>query len=131
MKSQNLRIGNLLLASGTIEAVTEIYTDYFYTENFKSSWAEMNGIEINESWIHKLGFKKTSHIHEDKSVTPITYKQGKKVRVEWYSEISINEVNTGSLMFIHDDNFIKIIKYVHELQNLYFAITGFELECAQ
>jgi hypothetical protein len=128
MKAKNIRIGNFLLACGDIEIVTEIYTDYFYTQNFKSSWAEITGVEINEEWIQKLGFKKTTHIHKDKSVTPITYKIGKRIRLEWSSEKSLSEINTGSLMFVYDENLIKTIKYIHELQNLFFAITGDELE---
>lgn len=131
MKAKNIRIGNFLLACGELETVTEIHTDFFYTNKFKSAWAEITGIEINENWIQKLGFKKTNHVHKDKSVTPITYKIGKRTRLQWDSENNLSEIDTGSLMFVYDESLIKTIKYVHELQNLFFEITSNELELSE
>ncbi len=130
MKIRDLRVGNLILFAedSTIFEVTEISE---YGVNVKNEEEEtyieidsFEGIGITEDWLIKFGFKKDENkgfdsyfyskgifylFHEkdfDSGFTfPILMKYG-----------NINEYKNG-----------RHIKYVHELQNLYFAIQQKEL----
>ena len=81
------------------DTITQMELDDFH---FSSSF--MNPIPLTEEWLLKLGFEKAYE-------TCYQYKD-----------------------FILDDRFIMMdiditiqLKYVHQLQNLYFALTGQEL----
>ena len=137
MKAKELRIGNIIGAT---------YTDYddgskkydvckvvtldsvgaaeypiwvegkANIENYDSFYP----IEIDEEWLIKLGFKKinlTFHKDEHFAITEI---------------ITLAD-NKKSYGFPSEDLFIRDveIKYVHQLQNLYFAITGEELQLVE
>lgn len=68
-------------------------------------------IPITEQWLVDLGLDKT---HYEKH----------KVRAGWVGDDFIK----AQMTVIFNEKFICKIKYVHELQNLYFALTGRELE---
>ena len=102
MKSNELRIGNYIqFSSGTMYNVDIIYEDYTMLKN----WFE---ISLNNELFSMLGFI----FDEEESVF-----QKKDIRIELVD---------GDFIFNYFYG-LKYIKYVHELQNLYFALTGREL----
>ena len=128
IKASELRIGNLVEGLGDTCMVSNIGQDYFYVSsiegiNYKSTWAEIKPIPLTEEWLLRMGFEKKGS--------------------EWIlfpcCEIQIivfNEGNYNGVMFytrtIHTD-YTPIysanhINYIHQLQNLYYALTNQELE---
>jgi hypothetical protein len=79
----------------------------------------INGIPITEEWLLKFGFEKLTE--KSKRFTSNTYTYGK-----------------GFSFIVHfNDNLLSVNfwqgnekKYVHELQNFFFALTGVELWCS-
>lgn len=116
-----LRIGNLLKFGNNICKVYEINNLNFYIRNekedesLKSSWANIEPIPLTEEWLLKLGFEKSNRIDLGE-LKPC------------YVMFSL------ALMIRHNSFFIDWIggntelKYVHQLQNLYHALTGLELQ---
>ena len=132
MKANELRIGNFVnLFLGiddnganfrllTIDGVMREMSGQFYLINH--TWIEIsNNIEpipLTEEWLLKFGFQKRAD----------------GMSVDWH--IGINEITHDWLFDIKwIDGFEypfyrngrHVIKYVHQLQNLYFALTGEEL----
>ena len=113
MKANELRIGN-----------------WYYTNNGKPDQIDGHGIsqfqdgevfdEVNdfikpipltEEWLFKFGFVVTDGLFGNK------YRKS----IDFYT------MKDKSIGFVFDDYCITI-KYLHQLQNLYFALTGQELE---
>ena len=117
MNAKSLRIGNYILdvQDGkpypvTIETLYEILSgmDYFVP------------IPLTEEWLLKFGFEKMGDKFSLKN---------KKAGVFRFVKISGNII-VGELE--HGRNSIsEFIKYVHQLQNLYFALTGEELNVSE
>lgn len=121
MKANELRIGNLIYdpieIGGNVTTIKRIETD---EDEYSGYLDHCNPIPLTEEWLVKFGFKKL-----DSDI--IVY--GKTFGVfdgEDYSDGFI-------LSKYKDGNFYTsagrklIVKYVHQLQNLYFALTGEEL----
>ena len=128
MEAKNLRIGNFIASGsnpknietwviGKVHSISsmdsefeqiEIETEEGFTWFFKDNYF---GIPLTEKWLIDLGFRKDE-----------------ETNYRWFME--------DWLAYDLDDNCIRISdswefgkrKYVHELQNLFFAITGRELE---
>lgn len=119
IKASELRIGNYLDRNGLMEVRTihqssvRIYDHYnkislmttFPIHSFK-------GIELTPEWLERFGLIKEGEGKYAK------YYQGVALFGYWTADGS---VNVGQ--FIPQD-----VKYVHQLQNLFFALTGRELE---
>lgn len=125
LKASDLRIGNKLLFLGdvvTFKNITEIREDgIFWIKTFEPKIESKNfhfkPIPLTEEWLLKFGLKKTeykSQIIYDSGLQNSTY-------------IIIDENNSSYFMW---GAYLTSIKYVHELQNLYFALTGSELTVA-
>ena len=101
MKATELRIGNYYLAFGVDLKQVETLTKDKILIDFTP-------IPLTEEWLLKLGFYK--------------YKGNN-------SDCFLNGFETACnmTMLFWKGNQIKNIKYVHQLQNLYFALTGEEL----
>lgn len=85
---------------------------------------EFKPIELTEEWLRKLGFEAKSIIWVDKWVFEKVYR---------LNQIQVDELeseNCWAFGKVTRDNsgYITSMKYVHELQNLVYAITGEELE---
>lgn len=81
---------------------------------------EATSIPLTEDWLEKFGFYgkyKSVHCHWSKN----------GVGIEQASNVDDDEntISPSPQEFYYDFNFP--IKYVHQLQNLYFALTGDEL----
>ena len=121
MKAKDLRIGNLilfpteanngLLIPLVIRKVDAIEIGKVTSlnppsspSNFEAKIKNCGGIKLTEEWLTKFGFKITDgYFHKDDIwLTP---------------DFGLDGIDP-----------FKPIKYVHQLQNIFFAITGTELE---
>jgi hypothetical protein len=112
MKAEELRIGNLVSSIGIIYKVTsiDIHGNIKGVEGSTSFNLDKtaNSIPLTEEWILKFGFDDLG-----------TYGYG---RGNFHICLHENE------FYFPINNRKVFIKYVHQLQNLYFALTGEDLE---
>ena len=121
MKVNELRVGNLLLIN---EKVTEVFgiNKYYITHGniespCKHELKYFKPIPLTEEWLVKLGFKKENYFTYDNglisislpSEDPLLWRNGRTYFNSW--------------------KICDAPKYVHNLQNIYFALTGNELQC--
>jgi len=129
MKATELRINNYVSRDGAeciVKGLTDgiISVDVFVSApgNMATSGALIIPIPITEDWLIRFGFTK--------------YKLSCKLRVDdWCFEYS--RAFDGIYSFILESNgyyeapgeldLSQVCQYVHQLQNLYFALTGKEL----
>ena len=127
MKTSELRIGNIINYEATTHIVKGIKEDIVYSywhkddrrlDLFGSHISEHKPIKITEEWLLKLGFNKCNYktvYHAPNSTIFLlngrAVKHYKRQDVEYFRMVR-EDVN---------------IKYIHELQNLVFALTGVEL----
>jgi hypothetical protein len=104
MKAQELRIGNLIEVENCIQEIVELPLPKNCTEK------NTKGIKLTQKWIINLGFEWKNH------------------GLRLYNFCIREEIN-GHVIYLSNEshNFKIDIKHVHELQNLYFALTGLEL----
>lgn len=122
INAKELRIGNLIGFGEKYFQVHEIQEKCFYVlgekgVELKNTVAELRPIPLTEKWLVKFGFEKTNESEE----------------VEWYRlnnfEIAIHEED-NQVYFVFQHMVLRFIKSVHQLQNLYFSLTGSELTVA-
>jgi hypothetical protein len=123
MEIKELRIGNLI-------KLHEIITKLEYTE-FSFNPLFITPIPLTEEWLLKLGFDKLRE-----------YNDGENIIIEYGKSIIVGDnSHNEKLVIIFPFNHCEIgnyrsedayilnttIDYVHQLQNLYFSLTGQEL----
>lgn len=119
MKTNELRIGNLILFSeGGIEFIVDTISEKGLNvhNDIESIWIEIETFEpipLTEEWLLKFGFEIQ---HNTPFYSMVARKDGFNLKVDI----------TGNLFF-SEGYFNVQPKYVHQLQNLYFALTGKEL----
>lgn len=112
MQSKEFRRGNLIEYKGCVYEI-DIIADVFphlNTDLFGTGvvgWNDIKGVEIDEKWLEKLGFE---------------------FRNERVYSIGHFEVHIVNRTFFVRSFFLRSFKYVHQLQNIYFALTFEELE---
>jgi hypothetical protein len=120
MNANELRIGNKILFAedGTEFTVTDILGNGFNVKNEEeNTWIEADqfeGVTLTEEWLLSFGFYKTmswTYAIELEGNLKLVYYLGEK---GW------------SIGFKSYSDFTNL-KYVHQLQNLYFALMGKEL----
>ncbi len=106
MRSNELRIGNLIQKNGKIH-----YTNIFTLRDIKNLSIDdtdiFEPIPLTEEILLKCGFEKVAGFYSSKDEI-----------LELTCDFIVWKPNTKKLE----------IKYLHQLQNLYFALTGEELE---
>lgn len=115
MKANELRIGNLIQTNeGKLTKVTG-QTIYEGTEGF------FNGVPITENRLIQFGYIKQDNFFDTEDMDmALTWCMLPKNHSEYYE---------GYKLYVnHEYDEGVPIKYVHQLQNLYFAITGNELQ---
>lgn len=144
MKANELRIGNLVFdEDGTEMYIAGLWpVDNGKRYNFKDSAGNtgnsniLTGIPLTEEWLLKFGFEKSlSNDNEERIIysiqvannTSLYFDRHKDwmrgdLEVDWYLS---HEWNNNHFK----NDFWGSPKYVHQLQNLYFALTGEELIC--
>lgn len=111
LKHTELRCGNLVYNPNLKEIRTVDYLD-IRDHAEKILYTPFEGIELNPEWLERFGLIKEGEGKYAK------YYQGVALFGYWTADGS---VNVGQ--FIPQD-----VKFVHQLQNLFFALTGRELE---
>lgn len=131
MKSNELRTGNFVKCFG-IREVIAIKKDKIKVRheskhgNFIIEWVPITSlslepIKLNEEWLLTNGFKKREEILNSNFVT---FGIGENIITKDYAML-IKYFRDDNIFFYQ--NGFHTIKYIHQLQNLYFALTGEEL----
>ena len=124
MKATDLRIGNLVLYQGeNILTVDGVFSDEILTlENGYQSILDFDTIPLTEEWLIKFGFEK------DIDIPFGDFEYVKSVRegnIE--NEIDAITIRISPKFEFYSGIYSQIVPSVHQLQNLYFALTGKEL----
>jgi hypothetical protein len=114
MKRTELRIGNLVERNGKIHEVSSIHADdtiRLFVKNGNYSFGcftlkEINPMPLTEEWLLKFGFEITDNFQ-----TKDRFQTHKQDGIIWFEYGYI----------------VVELNYVHQLQNLYFSLTGEEL----
>jgi hypothetical protein len=112
MDARELMIGNLVSCNDQTIKVTyheiriQTFSDHEHTNSYGVKFTGYEPIPLTEDWLLKFGFETN----------------GKKMKIELELELEGDK----KLFFVHSRGEIHI-QYVHQLQNLYFALTGKEL----
>ena len=113
MKVSELRIGNLILKNGKLHYTSHLTIRDIYglsvddTDTFEP-------IQITEEWLVKFGFE-----------------YDKRLNHYYHPYISLKIDITDNMVCISDSWEWEKSYYVHQLQNLYFALKGEELTINQ
>ena len=119
MKANELRIGNYVYFGKTETKLFCVDLLNIAFEKIKNTKSEIQPIPLTEEWLIKFGFN-----------------QDEILNYRYNSEWKLDGKNYDFIYIDIDDKDICIndswnhrkIKYVHQLQNLYFALTGEELK---
>lgn len=114
IQPQELRLGNLFQdAKGRLCKTEQISIDPYETKirsiDHSITSMPIAAIPLTEEWLIKLGF------HEVLGFYAI---YGKELNIK---------LNTGYWEAYFKGKYVSVIKFVHQLQNLFFALTGQEL----
>lgn len=115
MEARELRMGNLLMYQGQVIEI-DIAPLFFFSKGsaFMKKFETVEPIPLTEEWLLKFGCEQ---VYADLF---------KLDRHDYDFEFRIMGGNTQ--VKIAGDTLLKNLNYVHQLQNLYFALTGEELE---
>ena len=122
---QELRIGNMLFVDGTFIKVGKI-EEHFISWNIAKDTAKfkiwnpflpisdkrINPIPLTEEILLKFGFEKTANPRE--------------LKYDDYSILLLNEIRFVICNYMENPPSVKV-STVHQLQNLFFSLTGKEL----
>jgi hypothetical protein len=129
MKAVELRIGNYLslpTRNADIVIIEEILRDDFIVCNLTTNeWpiSDYAPIPLTEEWLLKFGFEQRK----------IKYQRGRHIDYLKYIQSKRTKPDRIIIVFSYDKYYYQgdcfpTVNYVHQLQNLYFALTGNELE---
>lgn len=116
MEAHELRIGNWVEwfhpENGFVKCKVDIdILQTMTSEYFENSDTEVYPIPLTEEWLIKFGYKKNEYWVEDSRRFNFTIKGG--VNLDPYK---------NNFVFVDT-----VLKYVHQLQNLFYCLTGNEL----
>ena len=118
MKANELRIGNLAQIKGE-KLIMDIKITAWDIYTTSIGWGSYEPYELTDDWLIRFGFELYSESNE------INIEIAKKHPL--YLRLMANE---WTLFVREGGGAFKTIKYVHELQNLYFSLTGSDLVLA-
>lgn len=128
---KELRIGNLVwetrivdpspedLQSITVGAINGIYNTVYDNEDNIYGPEDIYPIPLTPEWLQRMDLVKESYLHR-----PVYKISQTDYYLRWEDDVvdvSIEDLNG------HKHYFRYALKYVHQLQNLYFSLTGKEL----
>ena len=114
MKANELRIGNYILHEPTIDDWEEIIVTLPSLLQVDISPESYCGIPLTEEWLLKFGFEKLEHDMASHQYL-----------LNGFPEVII--YGDAVPYTVINENMIDLL-FVHSLQNLYFALTGEELQ---
>lgn len=129
MKETELRIGNYFYLKLDGEDDELCLCNNFDFEDDEETWNRKTGVPLTEEWLLKFGF-------ENEIIEEIETKLWCN-QINLHQEYWSNKAHDGfSFATATESDHVTFksgysIKHVHQLQNLYFALTGKELEIAQ
>lgn len=120
MKPNEIRVGNYAKDSMGKERTIDL-SDYSYESDTTFDFEKWNPIHITSEWLLKFGLEKTGYSRWTlkgfhRLSYDIVYGNGKVILTRGESSSEL---------------FIENIQYVHQLQNLYYSLTGQELTIKQ
>ena len=115
MKATELRIGNYVMYDNEIKKL-------YLGRDIDDYITDLNPIPITEDWLLKFGFEKHKKYDNYKIKLPRTY-----LKIFIYIDKKTNKINNISYG-ITGSGLHTQIKHIHQLQNLYFALTNKELK---
>lgn len=133
MKAQELRIGNLVFIENDLlpETKGKIYKVYGVSEKYNFDFPESTGtVSLNQ-----IGTIR-NYSQFDEFIKPISLTKELLLRLgfdvnnspEWIDQLKKYEIICGTTSYLRGaENSVYPIKYVHQLQNLYFDLTGEEI----
>jgi len=125
---RDLRIGNYIKIYGDkfhFQEVLQINRGSIGIEDDEFECVEINEVNpipITEKWLTSLGFKFVIR-------NMYMLRLNNEIQLQFYEnqdEFIVIAIGQYDSALIHTD--LKKIKYIHQLQNLYFALTGEELK---
>jgi len=121
MKAKNLRIGNFITVHNCLQEVVELpLPENCTSENTK-------GIELDINWLNKFGFSEEEY---KKGYTGVDFRTNMIMDFVLTKPKFMGKWQETYCYDLGQHRFVTV-KYVHELQNLFFAITTTELEIKQ
>lgn len=131
MNEKEIRIGNWVDAKGNKEQVWGIKPDR-RNHLMVNDWEieVINPIPLTEEWLLKFGFTDYEWCDDCAFIKCGNYHLMVRLfKGKWYiTRTKVSKDKDGHMTSGHKDVVKKgLIKYVHQLQNLYFALTGEEL----
>jgi hypothetical protein len=116
MDAKELRVGNWVIdGDGDENQVEEICPYSFGKNDFRWDWLKsVEPIPLTEDWLLKFGFDDLGYYGFGIGYFHILYIEDQK----------------NNFQFPISNKYVRV-KHVHQLQNLYFALTGKELKSAQ
>lgn len=129
MKANELRIGNWVnyYLDPPISENQLVEIDISELRNISKGWKNYNPIPLTEEWLKKFGLLQQGS-HENNGFCYRNY--GKCDRFD----ITHEWRGTNSFIFSYDVGYGEIefnVQHVHQLQNIYFALTGEELKLTE
>jgi hypothetical protein len=127
MRADELRIGNYLKRDVFLKVNAQTIVDIWEKKK------NYEPIPITEDWIIRFGFEMFDYLldeDEEDDFTYIDYRLPFKNKRFYYTLCTSREAFFDfclKLTWVTDAIMLVRIKYVHELQNVYFALTGEEL----
>lgn len=120
---EELRVGNAIQYDGDgTNAIVKSIEEHGIGIEFKEeeTWIEydqFSGIPITDKLLEKLGFKEQCYVNEDQDEIDYWYYEG----IDWILDQGYQPIDAGFPMIKYE------LMYIHQLQNLYFSLTGKEL----
>jgi hypothetical protein len=130
MKTNELRIGNYVKSNDVNMSPYFIVTASFLKQNENEMSWFIDPIPLNTNWLEKFGFEKNKDNRWMKKKIPYAifyfeyYATGED-NCMW--RIEYHDTDYGRNEYKDCHQWGERLKYVHQLQNLYFALTGKEL----
>lgn len=120
LQSKDLRIGNYVYDNHR-KIVVDVALNTLRLLSYNVDDNNYTPIPLTEEWLERLGFEREEdEIHGEKTWDYQRDIEGRECWAEWNEK--------GQLEGVTIDCTNRLFKYVHEFQNLYFALTGEELE---
>lgn len=123
MKANELRVGNIVFEplneNKRAFKVFEIYHEEDYDKINYHNALSFEPVQLNEEWLKNLGFEdKQRGFYSIKCGSTFFRLTPPQFMGEWQTEYC----------WVYDDLKFTEVKYVHQLQNLYFILCGVELQ---
>lgn len=121
MEARELRIGNWYQNKSNDEKLKFQQVTFFEDAHYVAVYCDP--IPLTEEWLHKFGFNsKYKSVHMHWNLGPFELNQKSNEDDEH------NIIPQEQIWYFSHAGWTPDVLFVHQLQNIYFALTGLELE---